>query len=107
MTHYFKNIVLEYHSLTEVFRSRIEKFILRNCPEGKMISFEPTVYGHFIDDNVYTDIRTVNRDLLFTYNRCAFGEVDAFISGLEEWDLSALYEIALALEEESFKLVDL
>jgi len=68
------------------------------------ISFTDDVWTHLIDDNVHTSLRRIDNMGNYHYERRIFDQVDDFDQGLEEFDLSGLYEIYLALEEKRYKL---
>lgn len=86
-------------------RKKLSK-ILENAKEG--ITFkEEFVPLHFISDNIYTDLKRVDKDMLLYADVHVVGRggIDVFTYGIEELDASALYELLLALEEKRFKVV--
>jgi hypothetical protein len=101
-------ILTKYSNISDELRKECErklKALLKNAKKG--ITFKESVPLHFVSDNIYTDLKRVDKDMLLyaDVHIDSGGTADVFTYGIEELDASALYELLLAIEEKSFKVV--
>jgi hypothetical protein len=100
-------LLKKYGTITDELKTECsEKImsILKNAKQG--ITFKESVFLHFISDNIHTDLKLIDTDMLLHVDIHIDngGIADVFTYGIEELDASSLYELLLALEEKSFKV---
>ncbi len=85
-------------------RKKITK-LLKKAKEG--ITFKESVFLHFVSDNIYTDLKHIDLEMVLTtdVHIDSGGTADVFTFSIEELDASALYELLYALEEKRIEVV--
>lgn len=100
-------LLKEYGTLTDKLRNECDKKLNALLSKAKShITFKESVFLHFISDNINTDLKRVDKDLLLyaDVHIDSGGVADVFQFGLEELDASSLYELLLAIEEKNIKI---
>jgi len=103
-----KRLFKQYENTVNSLRQECEKKLKQVLSKATShVTFKESVYLHFISDNIYTDLKRVDKDLTMyaDVHVDAGGTADVFQYGLEELDAAGLYELLLALKEKRIEVV--
>lgn len=98
-----------YGKLLKEYQSTLQHIVesLIGADGKKILRFPSSVYVHFINDNLFTDLRQISSNsdgIKLQYEIYSDGAVYDEDATISELDLAGLFEVVLALREENYRV---